>query len=442
MKIFDDIRIITLTGILALTVQTADAAENGLLQSMMEERQQVVESVVMYPEQTRNAIFNAATYPDAIIRVGNLQNHTRKNFESLIAEYDQENQQKLYELSRYPGLVAGIAEDGFQMSDLEGYPEEIHGVASEYGAGDKVDTLEALHRLNQESEAAFHATLVPFPADIQQSLGELVSQPQVLETLLENIDLTTALGDAYSENPDAVEARAAELHDRAVLEKEQSSLNWAASFGDDPVVLEEMEVLASQYQQEDDRPEYVYTGPQTVTVNYVYHPYSYWYGYPRWYRHAHWHHYPTWYHTGFYVSSNGTVVIIDAPSYAYTTWYYDEYYYHPHYRHLSLHIDRQVDIDIDLQKGEFFDAARDWKERNGEGRQTLDGERLSGNARETLAGRPENIRQAAVKERNVRPNLNASEQLKMRAADFHQRAWSSRSGGRGGRLAGRVRERR
>lgn len=356
--------IITLLSPITSLAQTA-----SMLEQLLEENQATVDAVVMYPEDVREHIFQVATRPDMVLRVSNLQAHTKRAFEALIEPLSKEDQQKLYELSRYPNLVLEIVQGSLDRTTLEAYPSEIHPVARDYAKGKKRLLAEELLALQQHAQRAFEGIIRDYPKAIQASAKALAGMPEILSILTANIQLTTALGDVFLDRPEKVRERAAELQLEVARQEAQSTQLWADSLRNDSEASQEAELAAAAFRQEDDKPAYVYQAPASqpgVTVVYAYHPYSYWFGYPTWYRHAHWHYYPAWHHTGFYISSNNTVIIVGTPSYHYTTWYFHGHHHHYTYSHLSYHYARHYHVHIDIHRhgGGFHDAVRDWEREN------------------------------------------------------------------------------
>ncbi len=330
-----------------------------------------VDAVVQYPEEVRDAIFEASLYPEALIRMKLLQTRAMREFQTYLSAYDESLQKKLWEMTRYPNLVGFMGEGKKDPQELlaylQDYPNEIHTMVLELNGYNQPAVAE-LEALNAGTEAAYRQLLGDYPAEAQQALSVLVPLPDVLEILTDNIEFTTELGDIYRENPDAVKTKAAELHEASLEASEASEEDWYTRMADDPEALEELEETAYIFKQEDDTPDYVYQvkyadpDPNVkVTVYANYYPYAYWYGYPVWYPHSHWyHHHWTW-HAGYYVAADGTVIIVSTPSYYYSSWYWYTYPYA--YPHLAYHYTRHYVYYKNHSDGPS-EAVRDWAREN------------------------------------------------------------------------------
>lgn len=64
-----------------------------------------IEAIVLYPEQIRTAIPEASLHPELIVRVASLQEAASASFDGLLAEYPRDQQQAIWDLTRFPGLI-------------------------------------------------------------------------------------------------------------------------------------------------------------------------------------------------------------------------------------------------------------------------------------------------------------------------------------------------
>ena len=90
----------------------------------------------MYPTETRKIIFEATEYPEVIAKLSAMQTNSQAAFEKLISNFSKEEQEKIWNLTRYDGLISDLAANPQMSQDeidtiLVNYPEEIHNTALE-----------------------------------------------------------------------------------------------------------------------------------------------------------------------------------------------------------------------------------------------------------------------------------------------------------------------
>lgn len=316
-----------------------------------------VEALVMYPQNTRNAILEAALYPELLIKIEGLQNETSESFQELIAGLDQDEQAALYDLSRYPGLVSRLAlakEIGARTINdiLEDYPEVIHARARK-AYRDQGALLMRMDELHLNADHQFNVLIATYPSVTREAFHELTELPEVLSLLTENIRMTILVGDLYQKDPDRLHRQLDSLN-LVVAEANAKELeNWKESVANDPEVMAELrsasEEFAEEYGYDDEY--YAYddmyadgrrTADRYVVEQYFYYNYPYWFGFPRWYYYPRWRPYPIWYESGFYVVLDGSFVIHQLPTFYFTHWYFYQPYHHYYYPHLSRHFVRHT----------------------------------------------------------------------------------------------------
>ncbi|MBI5915310.1 MAG: hypothetical protein HY842_08030 [Bacteroidetes bacterium] len=344
---------LAMLGWLVLPLLVFAQTEKALLAQLLEEEQKSVEALALYPAPTRVAILEAAKYPEALIKLESLQGKTSATFKSLLENYPKATQEKVWDLTRYPGLVAAIVEGGqkwgidFDVA-VQDFPKEIIPRAREVSA-DYYPLLTEVHRLNGQWSAAYNDLLATYAQPTRDALQQLVDLPEVLTLLTDNIRLTVLVGDLYRQHPAwlmqqmdslgivVAEARAKELEE------------WNKSMEEDPAAKEELEQAAKDYTEEygyddayyDYDDDLYYNGRDryetVVEYAYYYYNYPYWFGYPHWYPYPRWRPYPYWYDWGFYQGPGNVIIIIDLPSYWFVDWYFYYPWHHYYYPHLSSH---------------------------------------------------------------------------------------------------------
>lgn len=64
-----------------------------------------VETLMLYPEETRLHILEATKHPEALIRMQNLQTRSQTAFRALVETYPERVQQQVWDLTRDPSLI-------------------------------------------------------------------------------------------------------------------------------------------------------------------------------------------------------------------------------------------------------------------------------------------------------------------------------------------------
>lgn len=315
---------------------------SSIVAQLEQEEQQSLAALSLYPDSLRDVILAACLHPEVIIRLENMQSRSAASFQHILANYDKQTQEILWDLSRYPGLIEGLAGNGQKSTKeiaalLESYPEEIHDHAFAYGQNE-YKTLAEIYQLNQNMERAFDELLTGYPTATQNTFMTLLSLPEAIGILADNMRMTILVGDLYKRHPESVKHEMDSLNIEIANEKAAELEDWKRTLEENPEALRELEAASEEYAKE-------YSRAATVQrVEVVHHnvwngpnwyPYRYWYGYPWWYEYAHWYPYPYWYHWGYYYGPGGGVTIIGLPSWHFCNWYFQRPRHHYHWYHLS-----------------------------------------------------------------------------------------------------------
>lgn len=320
--------------------------EKELLTQLLEEEQSTVEALALYPESTRVAILEAARYPEALIKLESLQGKTSAAFKSILEPYPKGVQEKIWDLTRYNGLVTALVAGGQKRGAdldlaLQDYPSEILQRARDMSY-DYFPLLVEVDLLNQQWDDAFNELVGTYPPTTSAAIQQLVELPEVLNQLTDNIRLTVLVGDLYQRNPAWLLKQMDSLN-IVVAEARAKELDaWKTTLENDPQAREELEKSArdyvSDYGYDDEFYNYddVYYEEQTIVKYHYYHyNYPYWFGYPYWYPYPRWRPYPYWYDWGFYYGPSHGIIVIDLPSYWFVNWYFYYPWHHYYYANLS-----------------------------------------------------------------------------------------------------------
>jgi len=310
-----------------------------------DETPKAVESLALYPEDTRDAILGVSLYPQLVAAAGELQAEISGEFQELLADLPREEQQKLWELVRFPELVDALAA-GERKSDSEirelakDYSEEIRTAAEQLGR-DRYELLREIRGLRRRAELAVDALLRGYPLEAQGDFRKLLERPEILSLLHQNPELTRRLGDRYRRDPTATKQLLTELGRDAEERNREALDEWVRELEEDPEAEAELRQAAEEFavDQEIDPDQVALSEPVTTRVEVVHHyygyAYPYWFGYPYWYSYGWWYPRPYYAHWGFYLDPVGAMVVVGLPSYAFVDWHFRHRHHHHRYSHLS-----------------------------------------------------------------------------------------------------------
>lgn len=352
--------------LLAWILPAQSQTEKELLAQIVKEDQEAINALVLYPEETRYHILEATLYPEALIKLENIQSQTGSSFRFLLEEYPKGTQEMIWDLTRYPDLIHLLVEANDSKASINGvlkaYPEIIHKRAKE-AISNYPKILMKVDELNHAAEEAFTALIKEYPLKTQKSLNELLALPEVLTILTDNIRMTILVGDLYRKEPAFVLQQADSLNLEVARQNAEELESWKESLENNPEAMDELKASAEAFAVEngyedeyyefdgDDlyydadedyyEPEIESTEEREVrkVVHHHYYDYHYpyWFGYPHWYYYPRWRVYPYWYDWGFYFGHGRAMVVIGFPSFYFNHWYF----YHPHHfyywPHLSAH---------------------------------------------------------------------------------------------------------
>ena len=284
--------LIAVLGLMTAHGPLSAAQELNALSQAIEADNAAIEAIALYPEQIRTAILEASLHPELIVRVASLQEAASASFDGLLAEYPRDQQEAIWDLTRFPGLIEKLVEGDIEKKSeiqlvLSDYPQSIHQTAIAYGRAE-YDLLAEIHKLNAETHRQFERLVEKYPDATRHTYGQLLQHPEILSLLEEDLRLTVLLGDAYEKDAEGVEALAADLNLRLASEH-AAGLRGGNGEMESPAYSDdaELQAVATAYRQkyayEDDDFEGPDQSDTAVQVTDYGHPYPYWFGYPRWY---------------------------------------------------------------------------------------------------------------------------------------------------------------
>lgn len=296
-----------------------------------------VSALVLYPDSLRLSIFEACKYPEAIVRITHLQQTTSSAFANLLSGYSRQQQEDLWDLTRYPDLVhqLAVSQSGSMENIAEQYPPEIQDKIRQYAVG-YTSVFHQMDDLYNTSAQQFSDLLKGYAPSAIHAFNDLVAMPEVLNILNDHLQMTVLVGDLYKKDPAGLIHTADSLNLVLVQQNAINTEAWKKSITDDPAAAADLKATAEEYAQENGytADDYSTAPSQYYVEHYVCYSYPYWFGYPYWYPYYYWYPYPWWYDWGFYIDPFGNMVFIGTPSYYFTYWYF--YYPHHYYHHPYL----------------------------------------------------------------------------------------------------------
>lgn len=300
-----------------------------------EEDRAIAEELAGFDAEERHAALVASGEPETLLEVAEIQNDSADAFSKLVDGLSREEQEQVWDLVRYPGLVADLARGG-PKSDAElekiaaRHPEEIRPAIRSEGRK-RYATWVEVYALDLQAERAFADVLSPHPADVRNAFQRLRGRPDLMTLLVDNVGVATRIGAAYRADPTRVEARFDGLHQEVAAQRREQEQNWTKEM-QDPSRREALQSAAREFADEHGYALDDGTNTTTTRVVHVDHyvntnPYPYWFGYPSWYAYPYWYPASVWTHVGFRWGNGGTWVGLGVPSPYFLGWYGSAYGY-------------------------------------------------------------------------------------------------------------------
>ena len=79
--------------------------------SLRKDDDDIIASIAPYSSDVRDAILNISQYSQNIVKIERIQARTSQSFQDMVAAYPREEQEKYYELARYPELIHQLVDD-------------------------------------------------------------------------------------------------------------------------------------------------------------------------------------------------------------------------------------------------------------------------------------------------------------------------------------------
>ena len=327
--------------ILVLASFHGNAQEPLPSKHLMKEDSAAINALAMYPENIRIDIFEACEYPAAIVNISSLQKNTSADFADLISEYSKEEQEDLWNMSRYPNLISDLVSGGRKSREeinniLANYPQDIHETAMR-NEREHYNILVKMNDIQLETNRQFANVIADYPHGTQDALKALIQYPEIFSLLNDHLNMSVRVGDHYRRDPQGVINWLDDISIQEARQNAEDAAEWKKTIESNPDAANDLRSAGNDYAMENGYSQdemNVAPDPDYVT-NYYSAPYSYWFGYPTWYPYSYWYPHPYWYDCGFYYNSYGAMVIIGTPGFGFTNWYFYNGEHCRHYPHLG-----------------------------------------------------------------------------------------------------------
>ena len=298
-------------------VPDAVAADVTALRQLAQEDRTAIDAIVMYPENLRNAIFEISAQTELLARVGRMHRTAAASFQRIVSCLTPAEQRMAYDIARYPGLAGDLIAVSGSPGDFQriliDYPTAIHSAAMALATRRQpCDVLANVNSLQDGMDGAYQSLIAGYPKEAAAAMELLLTQPEILELLLDNMDQSVLIGSIYRKDPEFVRKRAAEIGKTVSEKSEKAEQDWKAILGLHPMATGDLTQAAAAFAAAKGRD---INSRNTGTL--LPPSYSFWFGYPPG---ASWYSYPDYFQWGFYYDVDGSVMIVSLPSKVFIEW--------------------------------------------------------------------------------------------------------------------------
>jgi hypothetical protein len=349
----------------------APAFSQSYLETLAKEDHEIVTSIAPYPEVIRVAVLDISQYPQTLLKLERIQAKASQSFKQLVSGCSRADQANFYDIGRYPEILKLLVSEGKRS------PQEVKLRVIDLPAGSQArilkfyesyfKVLQIMDQMLLSSQEAFKKIISIYPQNVQDDFLKIISKPDIMNLLTDNIDLTMSLGDAYKANPHEVSVQLDSIHNQLTDQDEKDLTAYKYAIDADPKMQEEMKNAASDFSASYAQGNNLNTSndinqnnqhinsQETLTDYSDYDPYPYWLGYPYWYNAPMWYPMPYYYNTGFYFGLGGNMVVVGLPSHFYANWFFNSGYhsYPLLYRHYSTYykMHRKNILSVSMYRG-------------------------------------------------------------------------------------------
>ena len=433
----------------AVSLFSSSSFGQSYADSLAMEDDQIITSIAPYSADMRAAILDVSQYPQALVKLERLQARTSQSFQDLVANYPRQEQEKLYQVSRFPETISQLVITGKGNADrvkpyLKDFPEQLQTeILDVYN--NHYDDLVKMDNIYQSSQGTMQLVTEKYPASVQDNFKKILTNPDVMSLLTDHINQTVSLGDAYKSDPKGIMQQLDDTNKQLTDQTDKDLTAYKDAVAKDPKLQDEMKTAADDYSAQTGQNNNIQNNvPNTYYDNY---PYPYWFGYPYWYSSPMWYMRPYYYNTGFYYGAGGNMIIVGMPSAGYARWFYHRGYmrYPGLYNHYNTYYNmhRTNIANINVYRGFNSTAHRFYNNRNDRGNNNYSsGGRTQNNSpsmnqttprrSDMNNGRTNNSGSGntQMNQSNTRSGFNNQGLSRYHANTYHGMGWGG-SGGRG-----------
>ena len=137
------------------------AQQSGNTTNFSKEDSAAINALALYPDSVRLNIFEASQYPELLVRLSMQQEKSSFAFRELLSAKTREEQEELWNLSRYPELISALLKDRSASETdkvFDGYPEDVKGLARKHIRSNP-GSLKSIDSLNKVTDQNFETLL-------------------------------------------------------------------------------------------------------------------------------------------------------------------------------------------------------------------------------------------------------------------------------------------
>ena len=258
-----------------------------------------VAALMLFPQTVRNQMVVALKYPKVLLGLFDLRQRVAKEFRAAYQTWPKEAQQASKMLVPFPDLVRKLTELGKQgTSDaeaiLKNYPAETHEPAKKL-LKNFPQVLTLMDKVGSSAQQEFLGMVQSLPSDGQAAYAQLMRQSEIIKVMLEYLNVTPENVAGLMANPQSLDPQIKTLSQKLLQAANPKEPKLAASSGDNPQAMAELQKSANQENRELDYEMKVDPHPAgavVATVGFTPYPYfdpwtntwatPYWFGYWDW----------------------------------------------------------------------------------------------------------------------------------------------------------------
>ncbi len=317
--------------LISVAYSSLKAQEGVQMQQLLKDDSVDINVLSTYSAEVRENLFLASLHPEGIAKLKDLQKKSNESFKNSIASYSKDDQQKIWNLTRYENLFSDLSVTGGKKRKVEDvlkkYPAEIHDDAYFFST-ENFQLIQSIVAINKDYSKSYDLVIAGYSEKEKAAYSSILKTPEAVNLLTNNMHLTVHLGDLYRSSPELLRSTLDSLNRVNAEQNARDAENFKKEIKNNPEAEKELKESALEYAKENQYKENDYKNVNPEVVNrYIFVPYPYWCGYPWWYAYDYWYPYPVWYHWGFYYWHDD-IVWLGPPSWYFIHWHFHS---HPHF---------------------------------------------------------------------------------------------------------------